>query len=58
MTVGVTTAGYVVLGVFGAVILVTLFMAGQLFWRLMQGDEQIESTSWGKQFFGRRRREN
>jgi hypothetical protein len=53
----VTTVGYIVLTVFGLIILVALFETGRLFWRLMRGDEQIESTSFGKQFFRRRRDE-
>jgi hypothetical protein len=55
--VAVTTVGYVVLTVFGLIVLVALFETGRLVWRLMRGDEQIESTSLGKQFFGRRRDE-
>ena len=54
MVVAVTVAGFVVLTVFGLFVLFALFMAGRLFWRLLQGDEQIESTSWGRQYTRRK----
>jgi hypothetical protein len=55
--VAVSTVGYVVLIVFALIVLVALFETGRLVWRLMRGDEEIESTSFGKQFFGRQRDE-
>jgi hypothetical protein len=54
VVVAVTVARFVALTVFGLLVLFALFSAGRLFWRLMQGDEQIESTSWGRQY-GRRK---
>ena len=58
MVLGVTTTGYIVLTVFLLIVLAGLFEAVRLFWRLMRGDEQIEGTSWGRQYAGRRRREH
>jgi len=46
-----------VAGFFILFILFTLFTFGRLAWGLWQGD-QIESTSQGKQLFGRRRRDD
>jgi hypothetical protein len=50
--------GVVVLAVVvGLFVLLVLFTFGRLAWQLWQG-EQIESTSQGKQYFGRRRRDD
>jgi Na+-driven multidrug efflux pump len=54
MVVAVTVVGIVVLTAFGLFVLFALFTAGRLLWRLMQGDEQIESTSWGRQYLRRK----
>jgi hypothetical protein len=51
------TIGYIILAVFGLFVVYALYTAVRLFVRLMRGDEQIESTSFGKQFFRRQRDE-
>jgi uncharacterized membrane protein YgcG len=45
------TAWVAVPAVLGAFVVVWLFLAGRLIWRLMVGEEQIDSTPWGKQYF-------
>ena len=47
----------VVAVVAGLFVFLILFTFGRLAWQLWQG-EQIESTSQGKQYFGRRRRDD
>jgi hypothetical protein len=43
----------VVLAIFVVLVLLTLAAALRLLWRAARGDIQIESTSHGRQFFGR-----
>ena len=55
VVIAATTAAIIVLVILGVFVLLVLFAGGRLIWGLFRGDTQIESTSSGKQYFGRRR---
>jgi hypothetical protein len=48
------TGRVIALVILGLFVLLVLFAGGRLIWGLFRGDAQIESSSWVKQYRGRR----